>query len=150
MTGPIIAPVALPSTSARPTGPVHQRRVLPLAVVPTRRSHTFVYGMAAIDIRGRIADRHILRTLGWAPGTRLTIRETNGSLEIHTNRQGAFRITAQGHLRVPATLRHRCDLQPGDRALLVADPDHHRLVVCPPIALDTLLSGLNLLGGDPV
>ncbi|MCP3803471.1 AbrB/MazE/SpoVT family DNA-binding domain-containing protein [Allokutzneria sp. A3M-2-11 16] len=39
-------------------------------------------------------------------------------------------MTKQGHLRLPASVRHCCGLVPGDRVLLVADPDQNVLVVC--------------------
>jgi hypothetical protein len=37
-----------------------------------------VYAVSAVDNSGRIADRSIVRTLGWVPGTRLDIRERAG------------------------------------------------------------------------
>jgi NAD(P)-dependent dehydrogenase (short-subunit alcohol dehydrogenase family) len=46
-----------------------------------------VYGLAAVDRRGRIADHAIMHALGWQPGTRLDIRETHGLLLIHADPQ---------------------------------------------------------------
>ncbi|ROS32146.1 hypothetical protein [Amycolatopsis thermoflava] len=63
-----------------------------------------------------------------SPGTRLDIREA-----------------------LPATLRHRCRLGPGDRVLLAADPEQDLLIVHPPAALDDLLAQRHTeaLSGDP-
>jgi hypothetical protein len=105
-----------------------------------RRSSARVYGLAAVDDRGRVADRVVMRALGWPAGQRLAIDETCGVLTAHTDPYGAYQITGQGNLRLPAPLRHRCGLAPGDRVLLAADPERSRLHVYPPAALDNALA----------
>jgi hypothetical protein len=55
---------------------VRARWRLPLGDVPTARTGIAVYGVAALDCHGRIADRAVLRTLGWTPGVRLDISAT--------------------------------------------------------------------------
>jgi bifunctional DNA-binding transcriptional regulator/antitoxin component of YhaV-PrlF toxin-antitoxin module len=52
---------------------------------------------------------------------------------------GASYVTAQGYLRLPARIRQRCGLWPGDRVLLAADPSELLLRVYPPSTLDKLL-----------
>ena len=88
----------------------------------------------------------MLRALGWSAGLRLAISETGGVLTVHTDPAGDHQVTNQGHLRIPAPLRHRCALAPGDRVLLAADPDHSRLAIYPPAALD---HALTQPGGEP-
>jgi hypothetical protein len=105
-----------------------------------RRSSTVVYGLSALDDRGRVADRVVMRTLGWSAGLRLDIHETAGVLTALTAPDGAYQVTNQGHLRLPAPLRHRCGLQAGDRVLLAADPDQSRLAIYPPAVLGTLIT----------
>jgi hypothetical protein len=158
VTGFVIEPVVIPVTSLRPDG--HEsglqlgspaaRRILPLPAVPVPRSSVVVYGLAAVDCRGRVADRAVVHALGWTPGTCLDIRQARGLLVIRADTRGVFRVTAQGHLRLPATVRHGCGLVPGDRVLLAADPDRDLLVVYPPAALDDLLAPRHagLLDGD--
>jgi bifunctional DNA-binding transcriptional regulator/antitoxin component of YhaV-PrlF toxin-antitoxin module len=107
-----------------------------------------VYGLAAVDCRGRVADRAVVQALGWTPGTRLDIRQTRGLLIIHADTHGVFSVTTPGHLRLPATVRHCCGLVPGDRMLLAADPDRDLLIVHPPAALDDLLAQLSAATGD--
>ncbi len=46
--------------------------------------------------------------------------------------------TMQGHLRLPAIIRHRCGLISGNQALLAANPARGLLVVYPSAALDDL------------
>ncbi|MGI8312993.1 AbrB/MazE/SpoVT family DNA-binding domain-containing protein [Saccharopolyspora hattusasensis] len=110
-----------------------------------------MHGLAAVDARGRVADQAVLRALGWTPGTRLAIRETHGLLTIRTDAHGVFSITKQGHLRLPASVRHCCGLLPGDRVLLAAEPAHGVLVVHPPAVLDDMITRCRarLLDGDP-
>ena len=88
----------------------------------------------------QLADRSIMRALGWSAGLRLDIDETRGLLVIRPQDSGEFQVTGQGHLRIPAPLRHRCGLETGDRVLLAADPRQGQLVVYPPAALDALIA----------
>jgi hypothetical protein len=107
--------------------------------------------MAALDCHGRIADRTVLLALGWPAGHRLTIHETAGTLTVVADPDGEARVTGQGHLRLPAALRHRCALGTGDRVLLAANPDRSHLAIYPPIVLDTVLAQppTTRTGGEP-
>jgi hypothetical protein len=87
-----------------------------------------------------VADRAVVGALGWVSGTRLSIRESGGLLVIRADTHGVFSVTKQGHLRLPATVRHCCGLVPGDRVLLAADPQRDLLIVHPPAALDDLFA----------
>jgi hypothetical protein len=116
------------------------RRPLSLPSLIPRRTTALVYGLSALDDRGRLADRAIMLALGWSAGLCLNITETRGLLVIRSQGHGEFHVTSQGHLRVPAPLRHRCSLEPGDRVLLAADPRQGQLVVYPPAALDALIA----------
>jgi hypothetical protein len=139
----VVPPIALPSRDqhrATTDAPGQRRRTLPVATIPTSCTHSTVYGMAALDCRGRIADHAILRSLAWTPGTRLTIHERHGLLIIEADPHGMFRVTGQGHLRLSAEVRHFSGLTAGDRLLLAADPTENRLTVYPPAALDTLIA----------
>jgi hypothetical protein len=159
MSAAIISPVIpplLPRDSDRVAGvpgvvPM-VRRSLPLPSLIPGRTTALVYGLSALDDRGRLANRTIMQALGWSAGLRLDISETNGRLVIRPREHGAFHVTGQGHLRVPAALRHRCGLEPGDRVLLAADPHQRQLVAYPSAALDALIAGqaAGSLDGEPV
>ena len=139
---PPVVPPLLPhgGTTAGSPGVVSLIRApLPLPSLISRRTSTVVYGLSALDDRGRVADRVVMRALGWSAGLRLDIHETAGVLTALTALDGPYQITTQGHLRLPAPLRHRCGLEAGDRVLLAAEPDRSRLAIYPPAALDTFL-----------
>jgi bifunctional DNA-binding transcriptional regulator/antitoxin component of YhaV-PrlF toxin-antitoxin module len=111
------------------------RGPLPLPSLISRRTSTVVYGLSALDDRGRLADRVVMQALGWTAGLRLNIGEQAGVLTVLAAPEGAYQVTNQGYLRLPAALRHRCGLQAGDRVLLATDPDRSQLAIYPPAAL---------------
>jgi len=116
------------------------RGPLPLPSLISLRTSSLVYGLAAVDDRGRLADRVVMRALGWCAGLRLVIEEAGGVLTVGADPNGDHQVTGQGYLRLPAPLRHRCGLAAGNRVLLAADPDRSRLAIYPPAALDSALA----------
>jgi hypothetical protein len=92
---PVVAP-ALPSGSDRvasaPGVIAFLRRPLPLPSLISRHTSTVVYGLSALDDRGRVADRTIMRALGWSPGLRLDIDETAGVLTLRPDPGGEFQV----------------------------------------------------------
>ncbi|WBB52363.1 AbrB/MazE/SpoVT family DNA-binding domain-containing protein [Verrucosispora sp. WMMD573] len=89
--------------------------------------------------------------MGWEPGVRLDIRQGGNVIVVRRDRQGAFTVTGQGHLLLPAAVRHWCGLAAGQHVLLTADRAANLLVVYPPIALDEMVAQAEraVLGGDP-
>jgi hypothetical protein len=151
----VIAPVVPPllpasGRAAAPSVVALVRGPLPLPTLIPRRRSTVVYGLSAVDDRGRVADRVIMRALGWSAGLRLDIREAAGVLTVFADSEGVYQVTSQGQLRLPAALRRRCGLNAGDRVLLAADPQRSRLAVYPPAALDILLpqQSTGTIGGE--
>jgi bifunctional DNA-binding transcriptional regulator/antitoxin component of YhaV-PrlF toxin-antitoxin module len=104
------------------------------------RSTDTVYALSAVDKSGRVADRSIVRVLGWLPGTRLDVRERAGLIMVGAACDGVCRIDAAGHLHLPLTVRRWCRLAAGDRVLLAADRAGGVLVAYPLAVLDRLLS----------
>ncbi|MEU8256528.1 hypothetical protein AB0C06_19960 [Micromonospora inaquosa] len=149
---PLIPPLTPPAQSKgtdRRLGTL-RRPPLPLPDLPAARKSASVYGLAAIDVSGRIADRMIVRAFGWGCGTRLQIRESAGLIVVRRDPQGVFTLTGQGHLHLPAAARKWCGLQPGDRLLLAADPIAGVLIVHPPATLDAVVAQIHAaaLGGE--
>ncbi len=92
-----------------------------------------------------------MKVLDWAPGLRLNIREHRGLIVVSADEQGIFKVTKEGHLRLPAVVRQWCGLAAGDRVLIVAEPACRRLVVHPPAKLDVMISQAHdaAFGGQP-
>ena len=81
-----------------------------------------VYGFGRIDASGRVADRAITAALGWRGGDRLTLTAEAGVVIARRDPGGLVTVPAKPYLVIPAALRHRCGLRPGDRVLLAASP----------------------------
>lgn len=145
MSAAVISPVIPPARfqasmrpAATPVGALLARPPLPLPGLIERHTSSAVYGLATLDDRGRLAERTVIRALSWPVRQRLALRETAGLLLLSAAADGVLEVTGQGHLRLPALLRHRYDLQAGDRLLLAADTRARRLIIYPPAALDAL------------
>jgi hypothetical protein len=150
----LIAPVVLPPSAGRLTAHAGvvalARQPLPMPDLSPPRTSAVVYGASAVDDRGRVADRFVIRALGWPAGHRLDIRESAGTLTVVPDPDGSYQVTGQGYLRIPAEIRHRCGLATGDRVLLAADPDRSHLAIYSPAALDRALGQQSTRpGGEP-
>jgi hypothetical protein len=65
----LVPPLALPARSEdRRFASVSSGRPLPMAALIGSRVRSTVYGLAAVDARGRVADEVIMRALGWRAG----------------------------------------------------------------------------------
>jgi hypothetical protein len=126
MTAQTLAPV-IPSSTA-PAGRQRARsaagRALPLARPMPAPSlpEDVVYGIGRIDASGRIADRIVISALGWQGGERLTLTADAGVVTARRDPGGMITLPGRAYIAIPAELRRRCGLQPGDRVLLAADP----------------------------
>ena len=116
------------------------------------KSDPVAYGMAAMDVHGRLSDRSVLDALGWAPGTAIgmDVEDGPGGPAAVAVTGGSGRITVAGQLRLPARLRNRLGLRAGDRVLLAGHPAVARLVCYPPATLDAVLAAVaTSASGDP-
>ena len=122
----LIAPV-IPSSarpSARGPGRAGTARRLPAAVVPVipAAPQDVVYGFGRIDASGRVADRAVISVLGWRPGDRLILNATAGVVTARRTPGGMVTMPSRPYVVIPAALRRRCGLRPGDRVLLAVFP----------------------------
>ena len=126
MTAPLIAPLIPPRTraDAREHGRPGPARRLPMAAaaqvpaVPGDR----VYGTGRIDESGRVGDRAMTAVLDWQAGDRLTFTAAAGAVIARRDPVGLVIMPAKPYLVIPAALRRRCGLRPGDRVLLAVFP----------------------------
>jgi hypothetical protein len=126
MTAPPLAPVIPSSGSssackrARPAA----ARQLPLARPEPAPSvpEDVVYEIGRIDASGRIADQSVISALGWRGGDLLTLTADAGVVIARRDPSGMVTLPRRAYIAIPAALRHRCGLRPGDRVLLAAVP----------------------------
>lgn len=147
---PVIPKVVPGGAGAGPVG--RRRRPLPVPALESGspRATDTVYALSAVDKSGRVADRSIVRVLGWVPGTRLDIREQAGIIVARPAVDGVHYVGDRGHLHLPLAVRRWCRLTAGDRVLLAADPATGRLVAHPLAVLDRLLADVHaaVAGGE--
>jgi hypothetical protein len=131
MTAQPLAPV-IPSSgasAARQRARSAAARPMPLArsvPVPSAPSDV-VYGIGRIDASGRIADQAVIGALGWHGGDRLTLTADAGVVTARRDPGGLVTVPQRAYVVIPAALRRRCGLEPGDRVLLVAFPGEDTL-----------------------
>lgn len=146
MMATVSVPPVIPKTLPRsdPAGPARRvRRPLPVPALgaPPNEAAPAVYALSAVDKSGRVADRSVVRALGWCSGTRLDIREHAGMITIRPASDGVHRIDDRGHLCLPLAARRWCHIASGDRLLVVADPATAVVVAYPLPVLGQLLAG---------
>jgi len=95
--------------------------------------------LTPIDDRGRLANRSPIRAVGWLPGQPITISIVQETVVVISQSNGAESITRQGHLRLPAHVRHICRLTPGDRLLVAAAPTNGLIVAYTMPSLESIL-----------
>ena len=146
MTGTLIAPVIPSSAAARPARAPAAARTLPLTVPPVRSrpalGRDVVYGLARVDRSGRVADRTVTGALGWRGGDRLTLTAEAGVVVIRRDPSGLVTLPPRSCVPIPAALRHRCGLLPGDPVLLTAVPAEDTLTAYSLAVVDQALAAL--------
>jgi bifunctional DNA-binding transcriptional regulator/antitoxin component of YhaV-PrlF toxin-antitoxin module len=106
-------------------------RRLPVAAAPVIpvAPDDVVYGFGRVDASGRVADRVVTGALGWRAGDRLTFTAAAGVVIARRDGDGMVTMPAKPYVAVPAALRRRCGLRPGDRVLLAVFPCEDTLAV---------------------
>ena len=131
---------------SRSAGPARVAAV-PLAVPPAL-SHLpalgrdVVHGLAHVDRSGRVADRTVTGALGWRGGDRLTLTASAGVVVIRRDPAGLVTLPPRSCVPIPAALRHRCGLLPGDPVLLTAVPAEDTLTAYSLAVVDQALATL--------
>jgi hypothetical protein len=143
VTGTLIAPVIPSPAAARPARAPAAARTLPLTVPPVRPPplpRDVVYGLARVDRSGRVADRTVTGALGWRGGDRLTLTAEAGVVVIRRDSSGLVTLPPRSCVPIPAALRHRCGLLPGDPVLLTAVPAEDTLTAYSLAVVDQALA----------
>ncbi|MDX8148391.1 hypothetical protein SK854_40190 [Lentzea sp. BCCO 10_0061] len=98
------------------------------------------YAFTTIDSRGRLGDRSLVHLLNWPPGTSLKPTLLDDQVIVLGRSPGTATVTKLGHVRLPAAIRHRCQLRAGDGLLLTTSTACGLLVVCTASVLDEALA----------
>ena len=69
----------------------------------------------------------MLGMLGRQPGDRLTLTAASGVMVARRDLDGMVTMPTKPYLLIPAALRRRCGLRPGDHVLLAASPGEDTL-----------------------
>lgn len=90
------------------------------------------YGSVLVNYAGRVAERSVLSSLGWEPGTPIHLEAALPDVIVVTSPpDGAYAIARNGQLPIPAPIRRAVRLRIGHRVLLAAhpgpEPPDHRL-----------------------
>ncbi|MFD4433919.1 hypothetical protein [Nocardia sp. NPDC058497] len=126
-----------------PPPPVQERihGAMPVRSVPREADASLIYGMSVVGEGGRVTARAVLDTLGWQPGTRLSLSCPDDQLILlRPAADGSITVTAGGYLRVPVRTRRRVGLSYGDLVLVMAHRRCGGVLIHPPAALDGLLA----------
>jgi bifunctional DNA-binding transcriptional regulator/antitoxin component of YhaV-PrlF toxin-antitoxin module len=140
VTAQPLAPV-IPS-SAVPAGRRHARSAaarplpLPRAEAALSPPADVVYGIGRLDASGWIADRAVTSALGWRGGDRLTLTADAGVVIARREPGGMVTVPCRAYVAIPAALRRRCGLRPGDPVLLAAVPGQDTLAAYSFVVLD--------------
>ncbi len=147
MTSALIAPVIPPRSALRARQPAAQQAggtgTLPLPASPEQApalTADVVYGLGRIDASGRVADRTVTCALGWRGGDRLTLTAGAGVVVIRRDPSGLAILPPRHYITIPATLRYRCGLLPGDPVLVAARPAEDTLTAYSLAVVDQALA----------
>jgi hypothetical protein len=97
------------------------------------------FGVCFVDDRGRIAGRHVFRSLNWSADACLTSMVGTNYAVLKPVPDGRLTIDSQFRIRLPASLLHYCDLSNGGLAFLVGVPEHNMLIVHPPVNVEDMV-----------
>jgi len=93
-----------------------------------------------IDRSGRIKNKALAQVLLWSPGEELDISLVNDCLALRPASNGPLTFGHDHTLLIPATVRRRCRITPGQQLLLAAFPAHRLLLAHTPAALTRMLT----------
>ena len=147
MTSALIPPVIprRPAPGNWPRGRPGAAGPLPLPASPGQApalAADVVYGLGRMDASGRVADRTVTRALGWHDGDRLTLTASAGVVTARRDPDGLAILPPRHYIVIPATLRYRCGLLPGDPVLVAARPAEDTLTAYSLAVVDQALAAL--------
>lgn len=122
---------------------VHGGLPLPDVARRARRAST-CWVISSIDSSGRLANRGMVRAIGWTVGCRVQIEWQGRRVAVKRHHSGDSTIGNRGHLRIPASVRRRLQIQKQDRLIAYVDTAQGEMV----LSIINLLPGCHLTGGQ--
>ncbi|MEV4666126.1 AbrB/MazE/SpoVT family DNA-binding domain-containing protein [Micromonospora echinofusca] len=104
------------------------------------RTQAALCAVTSVDASGRLADRRPLQALGWLAGRTVEVTGREMAITVTARRDGRWKISRQGHLVLPSSVRRSCGIGPGHRLLVLAYPDRSLLLAWTMGVLELLLS----------
>ena len=134
----IVTALALPALNPAVSQPL---RPLPLIGLH-QLSHdtTMLYGVGCVDASGRVANRNIVRALGWRPGDRLEVVVALSAIVILGSPDGSFSVPRKPCIPIPAAARRQHGIGAGDHVLLAAAPEYGIVIVHTRQAMNDMLA----------
>ena len=124
---PVIPSSAVPAARQRARSAAGRRLPLARPVPVPSLPQDVIYRTGRIDSSGRVADQGVLAALGWAGGDLLTLTAEAGVVTARRDPGGMVAVPDRACLVIPAALRRRCGLEPGNRVLLAGAPSDETL-----------------------
>lgn len=97
------------------------------------------FAISLVDDRGRVSSRHVFRLLNWGPKVRLAASFGRNYAVLKAVPDGGLSIDEKLRLGLSTGVLHYCNLTNGERALLVAVPEHNMLIVHPHLNLAEMI-----------
>ena len=134
----IVAALALPTLSSGASQPL---RPLPLiGLDQLSRATTMLYDVGRVDASGRVANRDIVRALGWQPGDKLEVVVALSAIVILRSPDGLFSVPGKPCIVIPAAARRQHGIGAGDHVLLAAAPEYGIVIVHTRQAMNDMLA----------
>ena len=135
----IVASLALPARRASAS------EVVPLPVMDLAsvvESSSVGLSLVRVDHGGVVAGRAALSQLGWIGGQPVGFDVSVGLIVVTRSAdRAAFRVSRRMSLFLPARVRGRCRVRPGEQVLLGSLADHDLLIVYPQHVVHQMLIG---------
>jgi bifunctional DNA-binding transcriptional regulator/antitoxin component of YhaV-PrlF toxin-antitoxin module len=126
-----------------PLAPVSAEPLRPLPLTDLRQlTHdaTMLYGVGPVDASGRVANRDIVRALGWQPGDKLEVIPALGCIVILPSPEGLLCVPVRPCIVIPAAARRVRNIETGDHVLLAAAPEYGIVIIHTPQAIKDMLA----------
>ena len=134
----IVAALSLPELCPTSSAPIRPLPVFDLGRLS--RDTSMLYGAGHIDASGRVASREIVEALDWRPGDLLEMVTAHSAISIFASPEGLYSVPRKPCVVIPAAIRRRHGIKPGDHIFLAAAPEYAIVLVYPRQTVNDMLA----------